>query len=54
MATIRTRKQSDGTIRYCAVVRIRKGKTIIHQEYCGARQKESGSAREDESGAVTG
>jgi len=33
MATIRARKQSDGTIRYTAVVRIRTGKTLIHQEY---------------------
>jgi len=33
MATIRARRRSDGTVRYCAVVRIRKGKTITHQEY---------------------
>jgi hypothetical protein len=33
MATIRTRKQSDGTSRYTAIVRIRKRKTIIYQEY---------------------
>ncbi len=33
MATIRTRKQSDGTVRYTAVVRIRTGNRIIHQEY---------------------
>lgn len=33
MATIRARRQSDGTMRYAAVVRIRKGKTLIHQEY---------------------
>ncbi len=33
MATIRARKQSDGTLRYAAIVRIRKGKTVIHQEY---------------------
>jgi integrase len=33
MATIRARKQSDGTTRYTAIVRIRKRKTIIFQEY---------------------
>jgi hypothetical protein len=33
MATIRTRKQSDGTTRYTAIVRIRKGKAIVYQEY---------------------
>jgi len=33
MATIRTRKQSDGTSRYMATIRIRKRKTIIYQEY---------------------
>ena len=33
MATIRARKQSDGTTRYAAIVRIRKRKTIIYQEY---------------------
>jgi integrase len=33
MATIRARKQSDGTTRYTAIVRIRKRKTIIYQEY---------------------
>lgn len=33
MATIRERKRSDGSIRYCAVVRIRKGKAITYQEY---------------------
>jgi hypothetical protein len=33
MATIRTRKQSDGTSRYTAIIRIRKRKTIIYQEY---------------------
>ena len=33
MATIRARKQSDGNTRYTAIVRIRKQKTIISQEY---------------------
>jgi hypothetical protein len=33
MATVRARKQSDGSTRYTAIVRIRKGKTIAHQEY---------------------
>ena len=33
MATIRPRKQSDGTTRYTAIVRIRKRQTIIYQEY---------------------
>jgi hypothetical protein len=33
MATIRERKRSDGSVRYCAVVRIRKGKAITYQEY---------------------
>jgi hypothetical protein len=33
MATVRARKQSDGPTRSTAIVRIRKGKTIIHQEY---------------------
>src|SRR6185437_3243458 len=32
MATIRARRQADGTTRYTAIVRIRKGKTVIHQE----------------------
>jgi integrase len=33
MATIRARRQSDGTTRYAAIVRIRKRKAIIYQEY---------------------
>ena len=33
MATIRARKQADKSTRYTAIVRIRKGKTIVHQEY---------------------
>jgi hypothetical protein len=33
MATIRARKQADGSTRYIAIVRIREGKIIIHQEY---------------------
>ena len=32
MATIRGRKQAVGTTRYTAVVRLRKGQVIIHQE----------------------
>jgi integrase len=32
MATIRARKQADGTTRYTAIVRIRKRKTLVHQE----------------------
>jgi integrase len=32
MATIRARKQADGAIRYMAIVRLRKGKEVIHQE----------------------
>jgi hypothetical protein len=33
MATIRPRKQADGSTRYTAIVRIRQGKTIVYQEY---------------------
>jgi len=32
MAYIKTRKKSDGSTRYTAIVRIRKGKQIVHQE----------------------
>jgi len=32
MATIRARKRADGTIRYTAIVRLRKGQTVIHQD----------------------
>ena len=32
MATIRARKQADGTTRYPAMVRVRRGSTVIHQE----------------------
>lgn len=32
MAHIRARKQSDGSLRYTAAVRLRKGKQIIHRE----------------------
>jgi len=32
MATIRARKQADGTTRYTAIVRLRKGKGVLHQE----------------------
>jgi hypothetical protein len=30
MAYIKSRKQSDGTTRYTAVIRLRKGKVIVH------------------------
>jgi hypothetical protein len=33
MATIRARKQADGSTRYTAIVRIRRGKTIVYREY---------------------
>jgi hypothetical protein len=33
MATIRQRRQANGSIRYTAIVRLRKGKLLIHQEY---------------------
>jgi hypothetical protein len=32
MATIRARKMANGSTRYTAIVRLRKGVTIIHQE----------------------
>lgn len=32
MATRRARKQADGTMRYSAIVRLRKGKQLIHRE----------------------
>ena len=32
MAYIKSRKQSDGTTRYTAVIRLRKDKVIVHQE----------------------
>ena len=32
MATIKARKQADGSTRYTAIVRIRSGKAIVHQE----------------------
>ena len=32
MATIRARTQANGSTRYTAMVRLRKGKTLIHQE----------------------
>lgn len=32
MATIKARKQANGTTRYTAIVRLRRGKTIIHRE----------------------
>jgi integrase len=32
MAYIKVRKQSDGSTRYSAIVRLRRGKTILHQE----------------------
>lgn len=33
MATIRGRKKADGSTRYTAVIRIRRGKTIVYREY---------------------
>ena len=33
MATIRARKQAHGSTRYTAIVRIRRGTTIVYQEY---------------------
>ena len=32
MATIRARKQANGLTRYTAVIRLRKGKAVIHRE----------------------
>lgn len=32
MPYIKVRKRSDGSTRYTAVVRLRNGKTIVHQE----------------------
>jgi integrase len=32
MATIKARKQANGTTRYTAIVRLRRGKTILHHE----------------------
>src|ERR1700730_5557611 len=32
MATIKARKQANGAIRNTAIVRIRRGKTIVHRE----------------------
>src|SRR5690348_9421304 len=32
MAYIKVRKQSDGSTRYTAIIRLRSGKTIVHQE----------------------
>jgi len=32
MSYIRMRKQADGSTRYTAVIRIRVGKAIVHQE----------------------
>src|SRR5438445_2383930 len=33
MATIRARRQADGSTRYTAIVRIRKGTAVVYQEY---------------------
>lgn len=41
MATIRARKQADKSTRYTAIVRIRKGKTVVHQEYKTFRPSKS-------------
>ena len=32
MATIKARRQAHGTIRYTAIVRLRRGRTILHRE----------------------
>jgi hypothetical protein len=32
MVTIRARNQANGSTRYTAMVRLRKGKTLIHQD----------------------
>jgi integrase len=32
MATIKARRQANGTIRYTAIVRLRRGRTILHRE----------------------
>jgi integrase len=32
MATIRVRKQADGSTRYTAIIRLRRGTTLVHQE----------------------
>lgn len=33
MAQIRARRQADGSTRYTAIIRIRKGRALIQQEY---------------------
>ena len=33
MAQIRARRQADGSTRYTAIILIRKGRTLIQQEY---------------------
>jgi hypothetical protein len=43
MTTIRPRKQSDGTTRYTAMVRMRKGKILVHQE-CKALARRAAAA----------
>jgi hypothetical protein len=32
MPYIKVRRQSDGSTRYTAIIRLRNGKTIVHQE----------------------
>jgi hypothetical protein len=32
MSYIKVRRQSDGSTRYTAIIRLRNGKTIVHQE----------------------
>jgi hypothetical protein len=32
MATIKARRQANGSIRYTAIVRLRRGTTVLHQE----------------------
>ena len=48
MPTIKVRKQADGSTRYTAIVRLRSGKTIVHQEaediHASLRGRELGQA----------
>lgn len=32
MATIKARKQANGSTRYTAIIRVRRGTTVLHQE----------------------
>ena len=44
MATIRARRQSDGTIRYTAIVRLRQGKAVFHYESKTFSQRSAASS----------